>query len=102
LDDGRLDPTDEVMIRDHAGKLAKLFPKETGEVVAAVNGVTTIVAKEEVAALNESPEEKKIRLERKKQEKIKQEALEHLNKMLNDHKNWEVSTDKTDSAEISR
>lgn len=45
-----------------------------------MTGVETIVAADQVAALNESPEEKKERLEREKREKLRQAATEDVNK----------------------
>ncbi len=95
LTDGRLDPTDEPTIIDHMGKLAKLFPEETGKVLKAMNEVETIVAANQVAALNESLEEKRIRRQ-------KEEITKHANWILRNPLAVTYNTSDTATATLKK
>lgn len=102
LTDGRLDSTDEPTIWDHMTKLAKLFPEETNKVLKAMNEVDTIVAADQVAALNEGPKEKKEREERERIFKMTEKSAENLNDNFLEDRNWKFSSQNTLTAKIKR
>ncbi len=78
--DGDLSDSDILTIEGHMSKLATVIPESARKVREAMTGVETIVAADEVAALNESDEERKIRLDKEKQTETLQKMITKLNK----------------------
>lgn len=105
LDDGRLDPSDETTIRDHTGKLAPLFPRETAEVMEALNLADTVVAEKENAPLTEDPVVKRERLKREAEEerleRLKPDLIREFNERALDEDSWLEVRDGNNNWEIN-
>lgn len=67
-----------------------------------MTGVETIVAADQVAALNESAEERKERLERERISKMTEKSAENLNDNFLEDKNWKFASQNTLTAKIKR
>ncbi len=88
-DDGDLSDSDKLAIENHMWKFTTTVVAEKAQKVReAMNGVETVIAEEENAALNESPEEKKERLEREKKDQLKNKIIKVTNEAILDKKKW--------------
>lgn len=100
--DGDLSDSDKLAIEGHMWKLATVIPESARKVREAMTGVETIVAADQVAALNESPEERKARLEKERMQKMAQKSAETLNDEFLDDRNWKFDSNNSLEAKIKR
>lgn len=86
--DGDLSDSDKLAIEGHMWKLATVIPESARKVREAMTGVETIVAADQDAPLNESPEDEKLRKEEEKKVRLMKEYAEKFNKWFLDSDNW--------------
>ncbi len=99
MDDHKLTEAEHAEMLENAELLAKIDQDGAQEIRDSLLGVPTVIAEKEVAALNESPEERKIRLEKEKKVKELVQMMKNMNKAFFDKKNW-ATAHKKDVVEV--
>lgn len=97
--DNEVTPEEHTQILAAAEILAKIDPKSAEAIQNSLLGVPTVIAEKQVSALNESPEERKTRLEKEKKVKELVQMMKNMNKAFFDKKNW-ATAHKKDVVEV--
>lgn len=100
--DGDLSDSDQLAIESHMWKLATVIPESARKVREAMTGVGTIVAADQVAALNESAEERKEREKRERLQEMAEKSADNLNNAFLEDRNWKFAPKNTLAAKIKR
>lgn len=89
MEDDKLTAAEHGEILKNTELLAKIDQEGAEAIRNSLLGVPTVIAEKQVAALNESPEERKERLQREKREKLQISLLEDFRKYFYREENWE-------------